>query len=362
MRVQEDKEIGVSYIRGKYKVIVDSGVTIDRKVWDKLSAEEIRQTIMNNSTNERTSGFDWKYAVTTGRLRKKPDRGNPARGLLDTEIDETPEEETSRESLLAATSRKRREEKTATFTMIEFVMLAVGIGCAIMSAYHTHLAQVLGGRSEWVSWFTGVVMILFTTTAFTASRVFFYEGTPFGYLFSGIFIVMAFLIIAYSLFSTLTVNFIKYQDKDYIKVTVAEENDRSLIGKNERVKDLEQEIEDRRARVKVLESDAAYWQNMSWRRYDGIQKDIQKELEAISSLRERLSAVKDDVSEIREEAEGFDVYSFFSKLFGVDKKRVRFFIYIIPALSYDVFAPFALSAVFYLEDKRRRKKKKVKNY
>jgi len=47
------------------------------------------------------------------------------------------------------------------------------------------------------------------------------------------------------------------------------------------------------------------------------------------------------------------IYAFMARLFKAEEDALRFFVYVIPACLYDILAPFALSVVLLLIDRRR---------
>jgi hypothetical protein len=48
------------------------------------------------------------------------------------------------------------------------------------------------------------------------------------------------------------------------------------------------------------------------------------------------------------------VYDFIGNIFKIEEDTMRFFVYVVPACLYDILAPFALSVVLLLADKRRK--------
>jgi hypothetical protein len=49
------------------------------------------------------------------------------------------------------------------------------------------------------------------------------------------------------------------------------------------------------------------------------------------------------------------IYDFLGNVFRIKEDTMRFFVYVVPACLYDILAPFALSVVLLLADRRRRK-------
>jgi hypothetical protein len=96
---------------------------------------------------------------------------------------------------------------------------------------------------------------------------------------------------------------------------------------------------------------------MSWRRYDELTAELSRaraRREALRVDRVHLEETTVDVTQ-RAAHSRETVYSFLARLVGLPEDTARFFVYIVPACLYDVLAPFALSVVLLLLDKRRKK-------
>jgi hypothetical protein len=95
---------------------------------------------------------------------------------------------------------------------------------------------------------------------------------------------------------------------------------------------------------------------MSWRRYDEFNTELSAARQRREGLREervRLETATPEVAE-RAAASQDTIYTFLSRLLGLREDVARFFVYIVPACLYDILAPFALSVVLLLADKRRK--------
>jgi hypothetical protein len=235
------------------------------------------------------------------------------------------------------------------------VMAVVGLGSAVMSAYHTSAFLYDSGKPAWASLMTGTMLILFSGTAFTAARYFFQEK---GVLcvFGLFFIVAGLAVIVYSMFSTLTVNFNQFKWRDDEQAVVAVEGSEALAAHREQLRIFEEEIDDVANEITALRGEAGYWRAQSWRRYDSIQELLAGRSEYLNSLRERYGLLVSETPRLVEmEAVSQEtIYDFLGNIFKVKKDTMRFFVYIVPACLYDILAPFALSVVLLLADKRRK--------
>jgi hypothetical protein len=119
---------------------------------------------------------------------------------------------------------------------------------------------------------------------------------------------------------------------------------------------LEEEINSVSDEITLLRGEADYWRTQSWRRYDSIQEQLAGRSEYLNSLRERYGSLVGETPRLVEvEAVSQEtIYGFLGNVFKIKEDAMRFFVYIVPACLYDILAPFALSVVLLLVDKRRK--------
>jgi hypothetical protein len=331
-------------------------VYIPRKDFDKMkdNLQAVKEWL-DNATDPQYRDFDWTYACSTGNLRKRKGTAN---------LEVNPRTEKRRERQIrqvrkdAAQEQKKTELRRGIFSsasLVMVVMAAVGSGSAVMSAYHTSTFLYEGGKPAWASAMTGIMLILFSGTAFTAARYFFREGKMLN-LFGGLFVAAGLVVIAYSMFSTLTVNYNQFRWRDDAQAVVTVEQSEALAAHRERMRLLEEEIDDVIDEIAVLRGDADYWRDRSWARYDNVQEHLTGRSAYLISLRESYGSLVDDTPRLVEvEAVSQEtVYAFLGRLFGVEEDAMRFFVYVVPACLYDILAPFALSVVLLLVDERRK--------
>lgn len=339
---------GMGCIAGKGAVLYDNGVISSVPEYEdtlKMAPEELTALVQSWEQNDKRTGYDWKYAVTTGILRKKPVRRS---------ADDKTEDG---EDAVVIVPGEHKAPLLTPATVIFVVMVAVGLVSAAMSAYHTAVALAAFGRPLLVGAVTGTVMVLFSATAFTAGRWFMQEKGPVR-LFSVLFISLGLVIVAYSMLSTLTVNYDAWSGTEEAEEARVLEGSSELAVYNKRLSSLEKRIASQQEETVRLAGEASYWQTMSWARYD----DISKQLQASRDKEDELSAEYDALlleeptassMALSEDRPG-DVFSFLTGLFGGDADIMRLFMQAVPAMFFDVIAPFALSCAVYLSEKRRR--------
>jgi hypothetical protein len=98
---------------------------------------------------------------------------------------------------------------------------------------------------------------------------------------------------------------------------------------------------------------------VKWQYWAKVQAST-KALAALQQERAPYAAEKlnkrNDVSTVEEavkqEAVDATVFGMFAKLFGIDESTLKFIVYIIPAVFYDLMCPFALTVSFMLLERR----------
>jgi hypothetical protein len=159
-------------------------------------------------------------------------------------------------------------------------------------------------------------------------------------------------VIAYSAFSTFAVNYAQFTTASREKDSTQDEINRNrlLIELNRK------EQNSARQEIGALEADGEFWRERSWRRYDTIQAAVSERQQRLRLLQaEEARLVNETPQALIETAVAREtVYSFLSGVLETGEEAVRFLIYIIPAILFDVLSPFALSVVLFLIDKRRK--------
>jgi hypothetical protein len=238
--------------------------------------------------------------------------------------------------------------------LVMVTMAIVGLGSAVMSAYHTSTFLYDGGKPAWASLMTGIMLILFSGTAFTAARYFFQENGAIC-VFGILFIVAGLAVIVYSMFSTLTVNFNQFKWKSDEQAVIAVADSEALAAHEYIIEENRSILDEVNGEIARLEGEADYWRARSWQRYDELNARLIVTHERREALRAgllRLEAEKPAL--VREAAVSREtVYTFLARLLNLPEDVARFFVYVVPACLYDILAPFALSVVLLLIDKRR---------
>ena len=336
---------GEKYIEGSQKIIMESGVLLTPSEFSQstmMSKEEVGALMQELAGREDRYKFDYRYALSTGVLRHKAEL--PV---------QKPKEEAEAEKVSEPVVKKNLI--TPAF-LILCVMAVVGTMSAVMSAYHTTTANMIFGRPMIVGLVTGTVMVLFSATAFTAARWFMSEEGPVR-LFAAVFLLLGTLVIAYSMLSTLVVSYNAWSKTEEAEKAVTVSNSAELAALDYQVKLKEGELTEAQEAERKISEEAEYWKAKSWKRYDELEGQLTEVRNKITAVRKELAeliAKKPSVtSKAGEEKE--DVFSFLSTFIKVKPRTLRLFMQAVPAMFFDIIAPFALSCAIYLAEKRNKK-------
>lgn len=334
---------GEKYIEGKNKIIMESGIVLTPSEFaatTMMPKEEVGAVMQEMAGREDRYKFDYKYALTTGVLRhfqKKPENVQA----------EKPEP-------VVKLQKPKAQRKLSVVLIILAVMCVTGLMSACMSAYHSTKTLQLFGRPLFVGVITGTVMVMFSSTAFTAAR-WFWQEKGFVRLFSVIFLLLGLMVIAYSMLSTLTVNYTSWSKVETEEKLETVENSEELAAYEAQVKLKQEELDEAVTTEKAISEEAEWWKNRSWKRYDELSADLSEQRKRVTTIRSELSSLLSSkpqlASKVTEEKE--DVFKFLSGFIKVQPKTLRLFMQAVPAMFFDIIAPFALSCAIYLAEKRK---------
>ena len=354
---------GLRFVRGTKHVLFETGIVIPRAEFNKLENSGLAERLEELAGEPQNCDFDFAYGCTTGVLRKK-------KGKADLVANARTERRREKE-IKAVTEIKKEEQKKdaaepfvfSSVLIVMLVMVIVGFGSAIMSAYHTSAFLIEGGKPSWIGILTGIMFILFSGTAFTAARYFLQEKGA-QKLFGVLFIAAGFTVIAYSMFSTLTVNFNQFKWADDGKSVTAVENNELLAAHEKLIADNRAALDEVNIRINRIDQEMEYWKTMSWRRYDEFRVLLEEAQAERAELRQRQIELESSKPEIVAHVQNSreTIYKMLSRLLKLPEDTARFFVYVAPACLYDILAPFALSIVLLLTDRRKRKEVQNEGY
>jgi len=242
-------------------------------------------------------------------------------------------------------------------------MLAVGLLCILMSARNTASYLLLTGMEGVIALLTGIALIIFSATSFTAAQLFLAQKGLVK-LFSLMFIVVGITVITFSIFSTLSLNYSKFINSEAIRADIADKIEK-------RKSEIMKEYETSDAETKGV--DITQWamqnmdrfltlaeqQGMSW---NNSMRTIMETAQTLSTVEKQKRKSFDEVLEnIYIETIPQTFFGFMLSLNTLDKKYLfDFFMIAIPAVFYDIIAPLAVTVVLLLMGLQQKEKPKEK--
>jgi len=242
-------------------------------------------------------------------------------------------------------------------------MLAVGLLCILMSARNTASYLLLTGMEGVIALLTGIALIIFSATSFTAAQLFLAQK-GFAKLFSIMFVVVGLTVITFSIFSTLSLNYSKFISSDAIQADIKDliEKRRSAIMADYKSSNAEQEgvditkwtMQNMDRFLTLAEQQGASWNN-----------SMRTIMETANSLNSAEQQKRQSIDEVLEnlyiETIPQTFFGFMLSLNNLDRKYLfDFFMIAVPAVFYDIIAPLAVTVVLLLMGLQQKEKPKEK--
>jgi hypothetical protein len=232
---------------------------------------------------------------------------------------------------------------SATLAVVA-VMGLVALGAIIMSAYNTTQFFVMGGKSKTLAAFAGIMLVMFSAFSFTLAVKSMKEGI----FMAAILFPIALCVIGFSVFSAISVS---YDQMKKSQAYIAAQDDFAR-GTAELMKINGDELIGVEAEMERLAGEAEHWKSRSWAKYDNAQEQI-KAYQARKAflLDEKRELNGRSVNQAVENAQ--TVFAFLAGLFMVPQERIKFFVFAIPAVFYDVASPILFSVIIGLLKKMK---------
>lgn len=309
---------------------------------------------------------------------------------------------------MQADKKKQKKKKKASVVglhssliVIIVVMLIVGVGSLAMSGYH--IARYLwDARGPGVAATTGIIMALFAAFAFTTGRLFWHHGKKTGVTFTRkrgssivlpnakdatiafAFWIAGLAVIVFAMFSTMQVNNDDFHASQRAKVEAAVAKDTTVKVVNQKDIDLRAEATRLDSVIAKADEEQAPWTNDINRltralaapdlteeqitslraqrsnaqyNFNVIENRVKADRAARSKIAGQLTGTGDEVVtaavKAKEAEEKGTLFSLLNAMFGWDIEAMKLIVYVLPAIFYDIMAPFALTVVLILEERRQ---------
>lgn len=230
-------------------------------------------------------------------------------------------------------------------------MLAVGTLCIFMSARNTASYLTLTGMDRIIALMTGIALIVFSATSFTAAQLFLAQKGA-AKLFSIMFVIVGFVVITFSIFSTLSLNYSKFLNSEAIQADIADkiERRRSEIMAEYQASEGPAEGQDVNQWTMQNIDRLLSLAERSGESWNGSMKTIMETAQSLSSTEQQRQQSIDAILEnIYIETIPRTFFGFMLGLNELDKKYYfDFFMIATPAIFYDLIAPLAMTVVLFL--------------
>jgi hypothetical protein len=236
-------------------------------------------------------------------------------------------------------------------------MLAVGCLCIFMSARNTASYLLLTGMDGLIAVMTGIALIVFSSTAFTAAQLFLTQKGA-AKLFSLLFVTVGMLVIAFSIFSTLSLNYSKFLTSEAIQADIADKIEKRRGEIIAGYQPSEGQAEGRDMGQWVMENmdrllSMAERSGESWNNSMRTVMETAQNLNAAEQQKQR--GIDGILENIYIETIPRTFFGFMLNLHTLDKKYFfDFFMIAIPAVFYDIIAPLAMTVVLFLMGFRKK--------
>lgn len=349
-----------SYILGREFVVFSNGVTMSIEEFKTFHHKGILVKKIMSLARVPKRLSDYRIALETGVLtpiympvrtmqlnpvRPKKVKKPKMKEIVVEEANITVVEESKRPVEIIQKNRKTISKGQVIF----FTMFFIAVGSACMSIYHAAAFLIYGGKPFIIASLTALFLVLFASTGFTAAR-YFSDQKGFAKIFAFPFVAITSILICYIAFSTTSVSYEQFRDEEAVKVAGVQKE----IGTLELHREVQNSIKETERYLRKLE--AINMENKTKEAFARHQKMITAERTKLQNLRDKSFALKEKAGggSIEEKKQSItSVYDFLMELFGVNSRVLRFIIYVIPAVFYDIVAPFGFTVVFFLADNKQ---------
>jgi hypothetical protein len=387
--VHLDEETRLHYIIGRQTVLFENGVKIDRASFEaRIKAKRtIAQLIEEAKKYPENCGWDFRGALHTTELARMK------------EANKTPETPDIGKQVAKSPVRARLAEKktfelgeirfragsffSAPYTDIIIMVLFVGLLCMAMSIYHTDMFLIETGKSPVVAIIGAVAMVTFSASAYTAARhVFQDHGIALlsRLFFSSFLVITGTATILFSVFSTVNVSYEQFRSVQKVATQAEIAVDPSVSTNAELLADKNKQLADADVEVAEYQKDRdSFLRTMNKPLPEGLDSQdpvyvmavnekvaasrnysrSQVKLEQARAARDKLYADKDALEKGHLSAVDTashpetTAYRMVSAKFGIVERDIEFIVYTVPAVFFDIVAPFAIAIVLLLKDRRK---------
>ena len=276
---------------------------------------------------------------------------------------------------------------SAPYTDIIIMILFVGALCLSMSVYHTDMFLLETGKTPLVAIIGAVAMVTFSASSYTAARHVFQDhgiGFLMRIFFAGFLVIAGTATIAFSVFSTVHVSSEQFKAKQQTVTQVSIAADTKVVASAVLLDDKAQQITDANDQVKryqaqvdtffaamtrplptsLVEDDPAlkqaiYDRAVATRNYNSTRPLLEQAVTARTKLYDakaaQSTAHENAIETAAHPAE--TTYQMVASKLGLSVPDLELVVYTVPAVFFDIIAPFAIAVVLLLKDRQKGIKK-----
>jgi hypothetical protein len=241
--------------------------------------------------------------------------------------------------------------------IVFMAMLAVGGLCIFMSARNTASYLLLTGMDRLIAVMTGIALIVFSSTAFTAAQLFLAQKGA-ARLFSLMFVIVGLFVITFSIFSTLSLNYSKFLTSEAIQADITDKTEKRRSEIMAEYQASEEQTEGQDTNQWVMQNIDRLL-SMAERSGESWNNSMRTVMETAQNLnvseQQRRQTIDEILENIYIETIPRTFFGFMLNLHTLDKKYFfDFFMIAIPAIFYDILAPLAMTVVLFLMGFKRK--------
>ena len=262
---------------------------------------------------------------------------------------------------------KRFQNNDYAFPILRWIMLVIGIGAAVISAYYTQIWQHETLNLFW-SWFLSLIMIGFSSAAFLTLIGLLTKSihSKFStWLLASIFFILWVICLLYSIQVTVAGRYAQYQEI-VIKNKVNENN---ALVENVKMSNMVDTINS----LKVEKTNNQKRLDTLLKQADDIQKGNEVKGESWVTIQSRILNVQGIIASLNTEIENknseyekllerspiissndakFGFYDWAAKVYKTDRGNIEWIMLLFPSLFLDIVSPIALAVFMFLGRKK----------
>lgn len=342
MTEKKSELLGVKYVSTKDRFVTDTGVM--------FTHDEVRgvpHDVLKKEYEKRLNGtlYDYQFLKSTGHLRRHKNREElRAKALETARIDNQKPVEMQR--LIKAKKSDPFRADGLAVGALRVVMLIVGVFAVFLSANYT-TDFLLPSNKPSVAYILSWAMIIFSVAAF--DLIVYFWSRHRGKVLSAVFGVLWLIVVSFSMFSTMEVNYRGYRALEKASVEEFDDTNSARLRIDLARETIDRLREEMRSKSAAYESYSQQRTVSAWYLTE-LQKDLSNTSRKLDEETAKLEVLLAESSSAAVTVATRDktFYDVIEELFGIEAERIHFFIHLLPAVFIDIIAPFSIAVALFL--------------